>query len=334
MGRIMVRISRSNNISSANFEFLVAQAVKAPSGHNTQPWKFRQNESAVEIYPDFDRRLPVVDPDDRELFVSLGCATENLCLAAQTKGYKSAVSVGDKGVITVSLAEEAGVKPSPLFNQIDARQTNRSVYTGEEIALDSLKKLQSIRSEKGISVHYYVRQTKQFNDIEQYVLQGNTRQMQKEAFKAELKSWMRFNKKHQDQTLDGLSYAVFGAPNVPRWMAEPIMLMAINAKTQNKVDREKIASASHLVLFTTRENSRREWVNLGRTLQRFLLTATELGIAHAYLNQPNEEAEIASEMTRTLGLDGEYPTILLRIGYGERQAYSKRRSVGDVIAAD
>ena len=326
----MVRMSRSNNISSANFEFLVAQAVKAPSGHNTQPWCFRQNESAVEIHPDFDRRLPVVDPDDRELFVSLGCAVENLCLAAQTKGYKSAVSVGDKGVITVSLAEEAGVKPSPLFNQIDARQTNRSVYNGEEIALDVLKKLQSIRSEKGISVHYYTRQTKQFNDIEQYVLQGNTRQMQNEAFKAELKSWMRFNKKHQDQTLDGLSYAVFGAPNVPRWMAEPIMSMAINTKTQNKADRDKIDSASHLVLFTTRENSRREWVSLGRTLQRFLLTAAELGVAHAYLNQPNEEAEIASEMTRTLGLNGEYPTILLRIGYGERQAYSKRRAVKDV----
>ena len=327
----MVRMSRSNNISSANFEFLVAQAVKAPSGHNTQPWKFRQNESAVEIYPDFDRRLPVVDPDDRELFVSLGCAVENLCLAAQTKGYKSVVSVGDKGVITVSLAEEAGVKPSPLFSQIDARQTNRSVYNGEEIALDVLKKLQSIRSEKSISVHYYARQTKQFNDIEQYVLQGNTHQMQNEAFKAELKSWMRFNKKHQDQTLDGLSYAVFGAPNVPRWMAEPIMSMAINAKAQNKADREKIASASHLVLFTTRENSRREWVSLGRTLQRFLLTATELGVAHAYLNQPNEEVEIALEMTRTLGLAGECPTILLRIGYGRQQAYSKRRAVKDVI---
>ena len=48
MGRIMVRMSRSNNISSANFEFLVSKAVKAPSDHNTQPWKFRQNESAVE----------------------------------------------------------------------------------------------------------------------------------------------------------------------------------------------------------------------------------------------------------------------------------------------
>ena len=331
MGRIMARVSRSNNMSPADFEFLVSKAVKAPSGHNTQPWRFRQKKSTVEIHPDFNRRLPVVDPHDRELFVSLGCAAENLCLAAQTKGYKSAVSVGDKGVITVSLVEEAGVKPSPLFNQIDVRQTNRSVYNGEEIALDALKRLQAIRSEDGVSVHYYARQTKQFNDIEQYVLRGNTHQMQNEAFKAELKSWMRFNKKHQDQTLDGLSYAVFGAPNVPRWMAEPIMSMAINAKTQNKADREKIASASHLVLFTTRENSRREWVSLGRTLQRFLLTTTELGIVHAYLNQPNEEVEIALEMTRTLGLAGEYPTILLRIGYGRQQAYSKRRAVKDVI---
>ena len=334
MGRIMVRMSRSNNISSASFEFLVAQAVKAPSGHNTQPWKFRQNESAVEIYPDFDRRLPVVDPDDRELFVSLGCATENLCLAAQNIGYESSVAVGDTGVIAVTLTEEMDIKSNPLFEQIDLRQTNRSIYTGEEIALDALKRLQAIRSEDGVSVHYYARQTKQFNDIEQYVLRGNTHQMQNEAFKAELKSWMRFNKKHQDQTLDGLSYAVFGAPNVPRWMAEPIMSMAVNAKAQNKADRKKIESASHLVLFTTANNTPNEWVGLGRTLQRFLLTATELEIVHSYLNQPNEEAEIATEMARILGLTGEYPTILLRIGYGKQQAYSKRRPVEDVIIED
>ncbi len=40
------------------------------------------------------------------------------------------------------------------------------------------------------------------------------------AFKAELRQWMRYNRKHQDETADGLSYAVFGAPNLPRFMAE------------------------------------------------------------------------------------------------------------------
>ena len=117
-------------------------------------------------------------------------------------------------------------------------------------------------------------------------------------------------------------------------MAEPIMSMAINTKAQNKADRKKIESASHLVLFTTANNTPNEWVSLGRTLQRFLLTATELGIVHSYLNQPNEEAEIATEMARILGLTGECPTILLRIGYGKQQAYSKRRPVEDVIIED
>lgn len=81
----MARVPRSNNISPADFEFLVSKAVKAPSGHNTQPWRFRQNESAVEIHPDFDRRLPVVDPHDRELFVSLGCAAEMRKLSRRAK---------------------------------------------------------------------------------------------------------------------------------------------------------------------------------------------------------------------------------------------------------
>ena len=85
MGRIMARVSRSNNISPANFEFLVSKAVKASSGHNAQSWRFRQNESAVEIHSDFDRRLPVVDPHDRELFVSLGCAAEMRKLSRCTK---------------------------------------------------------------------------------------------------------------------------------------------------------------------------------------------------------------------------------------------------------
>lgn len=103
-----------NIISLDDFKFLVKQAVKAPSGHNTQPWKFRRDGSVVEIHPDFDRKLPVVDPDNRELFVSLGCAAENLCLAAQTKGYKSTVSVGDTGDIAVTLTEGADVKSSPV----------------------------------------------------------------------------------------------------------------------------------------------------------------------------------------------------------------------------
>lgn len=82
-------------LTQQDFEELVAQAVKAPSGHNTQPWHFELSGNTIEIKPDFSRSLPVVDADNRELFVSLGCATENLCIAASHKGYDATVAVNE-----------------------------------------------------------------------------------------------------------------------------------------------------------------------------------------------------------------------------------------------
>ncbi len=61
-------------------------ATLAPNGHNTQPWRFRIGKDSIEILPDFSRRTPVVDPDDHHLFVGLGCAAENLALAAGACG--------------------------------------------------------------------------------------------------------------------------------------------------------------------------------------------------------------------------------------------------------
>lgn len=62
---------------------LVRYATLAPSSHNTQCWKFALQERRISIVPDFSRRCPAVDPDDHHLFVSLGCAAENLIQAAK-----------------------------------------------------------------------------------------------------------------------------------------------------------------------------------------------------------------------------------------------------------
>ena len=70
-----------------DFIYMMEQAVKAPSGHNTQPWLFRVQKDRIQILPDMSKSLPAVDPDNRELFISLGYATENLCIAAEAKGY-------------------------------------------------------------------------------------------------------------------------------------------------------------------------------------------------------------------------------------------------------
>lgn len=322
-----------NNTQAQNsdFLFMVEQAIKAPSGHNTQPWLFKINESSIEIHPNLDKTLPVVDFDNRELFISLGCATENLCIAASCRGYEPKVSTIESGTITVNLTKLDSVTPDPLFEQIAIRQTNRSIYNGKMILENTLNILKSINTESNVNLYFYRNGSLEFDSITNYVLRGNARQMQDKAFKEELRGWMRFNMKHQNRTNDGLSYAVFGAPNLPMFIGKPIISKAVNEKSQNKGDKKKIESSSHFVLFTTQNNTIEEWINLGRTLERFLLKSTELGIIHAYMNQPNEIRDLSIEMANMLNVSNEHTTILLRVGYGEKMPYSKRKDLNEVI---
>ena len=86
-----------NSNYTAKFRELVHYATLAPSSHNTQCWKFQLEDRAISILPDLSRRCPVVDPDDHHLYVSLGCAAENLIEAAKAQGLSGQVTFDDSG---------------------------------------------------------------------------------------------------------------------------------------------------------------------------------------------------------------------------------------------
>ncbi|WP_455630701.1 Acg family FMN-binding oxidoreductase [Parabacteroides sp.] len=312
---------------SPDFVYMLELAMKAPSGHNTQPWLFRVGEDRIEILPDLDRALPVVDPDHRELFISLGCAAENLYMAAEAKGYIPEMIVSETGGITMLLKKRQTAKETVSFvREIVSRQTNRGVYTGEEISADQLDDLRSVSLEANIGLHMWSKKEAEFDTLSSYIFEGNTRQMNDPLFKQELKSWMRFNKRHEQAMSDGLSYAVFGAPNLPRFISEMVMGGVLKAGIQNKGDKKKIGASSHLVLFTSRGDTLPEWILLGRSLQRFLLRATKRNVAYAFLNQPCEIRDLSCRMAKDLSLIDEYPTLILRLGYAKRKMpYSPRK---------
>ncbi|MCC8036076.1 MAG: nitroreductase family protein [Rikenellaceae bacterium] len=326
----MVNIHAQNR----DYLFMIEHAVKAPSGHNTQPWLFIVNEDYIQILPDYDKSLPIVDPNNRELFISLGCAAENLCIAASQRGYHTDLSISEEGIITIHLNKDENVQPDTLFDQITIRQTNRSIYNERVISTDLIGLLKSVFKTSSVNAYFYKNGTTEFNSITDYVLAGNETQMLNKEFTDELKSWIRYNKKHRDKTNDGLSYAVFGAPNLPRFIIAPIISSHLKYKKQNKVDRKKIASSSHFILLTTPDSTPCEWIKLGIVLERCLLKATESGIAHAYMNQPIEVEELSEGITQTLNIPNEFPAILLRIGYGEIRPYSKRKDIHEVILSE
>lgn len=162
-------------------------------------------------------------------------------------------------------------------------------------------------------------------------MKGNEIQMADIAFKNELLSWMRFNKKQVEATHNGLSYLVFGNPPLPRILARPIVSLFLKPNAQNKSDRKKIDSSSHFVVCTTQRDTIEEWINLGRTLQRFLLKVTEIGISYAFLNQPCEVAALAFDLREKLPVNKEHSTLIMRIGYAKQIPYSPRKKIETLL---
>lgn len=314
-----------------DFLQIVRLASKAPSGHNTQPWRFHISDNEITILPNYEVALPVVDPDNRELFISLGCAVENLFIASNHLGYKAQITSCCPEGITVSLIREADIEDNSLFAQIEKRQTNRCIYNGEHISEETLGQIRSLHKEAQVQFYIFEKESAIAQTIKGYIREGNKIQMNDKPFKTELLSWMRFNPKQVETTQDGLSYQVFGSPALPQSIAKPIVSMFLKPNLQNKSDMKKIDSSSHFVLFTTCTNTFGEWFNSGRTLQRFLLKLTEEGISCAFMNQPCEVGALASGLQKVLPIDNQCPTILLRIGYAEPAPYSPRKEIERIL---
>jgi len=135
---------------------LLTAAALAPSGHNTQPWRFSVEGERITILPDPSRRLPVVDPDDHALYISLGCAVENLVVAARGEGYHAEVDDtgldGEDPALTVHL-RPGGTSDGPgngLPAAISQRQSTRRPYDGRAVPVADLGRLEAASRQEGV----------------------------------------------------------------------------------------------------------------------------------------------------------------------------------------
>ncbi len=308
---------------------LVRYATLAANGHNTQPWQFALRDNTIEIRPDVSRRLPVVDPQDRELWISLGCALENLLVAARAAGYAADVTYPTADdVITVRLAADTP-QPSPLFDAIPLRQSTRSAYDGQAVPVADLEKIQVTPLEPGVTLRF-VTDPAGMATIVEYVAEGNLRQYADQAFVSELITWLRFNKKEALSSLDGLYSRCSGNPEAPRWLGR-MFVAGTKPQQQADADTAKLRSSLGAVVVAADADDKVAWVRTGQVYERLALTMTALNIKSALLNQPIEVAELRSQFQSALGLGGAAPQLLVRYGYAAALPRSLRRSVAQVL---
>ena len=308
---------------------LVRYATLAANGHNTQPWQFAIQEDSITIYPDASRRLAVVDPHDRELWISLGCALENLRLAAEAAGYLPEITSPDQAdLIRVDLAPDRA-QPSVLFDAIPRRQNTRCIYDGQAVATAGLDQLQSVALEPGVSLRLVTDRAGMETALE-YVNQGNLAQYADARFVGELVQWLRFNKREVLASRDGLATRASGNPEVPRWLGQ-FFVTSTKPQQQADADAEKLRTSPGAIVIASAAEDKPAWVRTGQVYERLALQMPALDIKSALLNQPIEVAGLRSQFQRAMGLGTDQPQLLLRFGYAGAMARSLRRPVEQVL---
>lgn len=314
-----------------DLRYLVHYAVLAANSHNTQPWRFSGSNRNVNIRPDFSRATPIADRDNHHVYASLGCACENLMLAAMAAG-KSAephfTEIGG-GQIEVDIAGTASGRRE-MFDAILARQCTRSDYDGRAVSVYDLKALEAAAKVKGCRVVFISDKTKIEQALE-LVIAANTVQVEDPAFAEELLKWLRFSSADAIETRDGLYAECAGNPALPAWLGRILFGFAFKAGSENQKYATQIRSSSGLAVFITERDDKAHWVQAGRSYQRFALRATLLGLKHAFINQPVEIPHIRRRFAKWLGIGTRRPDLVLRYGYAPPMPKSLRRPVEDVI---
>jgi len=316
---------------AAQMKEIIRYATLAPSGHNTQCWKFRLEDRSISILPDLSRRTLVVDPDDHHLFVSLGCAAENLVQAARAFGFigNAEFTPATGGVITIAL-ERSKTEESPLFKAIPHRQCTRTDFDGKPLAPEELRLLEAAGTGNGVAV-ILLTEREAMEKVLEYVIEGNTMQLNNPAFVNELESWIRFSDDEAIRTGDGLTARSTGNPPAPRWLGRLLFRTFFRMKPENDKYTRHIRSSAGIAVFVSNVDDKNHWVEAGRCYERFALQATALGIRNAFVNQPVEESQLRPEFAKALGLGDRRPDLVVRFGRGKEMPRSLRRPVESVL---
>lgn len=314
--------------------FLVGFAVLAPSSHNSQPWKFTVEAGAVNVRADMNRALPQSDADHRQLYLSVGCALENLLIAADHYGYRAEVSV-DAVAGTPSWRVTFSGEPLPaaerkadhLIFAISKRSTNRNKYDQRPPDPAFITRVQGLIG-GGMSLHLINREPLKAQ-VAKVVSDALIEAMDDDGFRHELSGYVRSN---LTSAKTGMPMYGFGLPTPLSFIA-PALVRRVNVnRASRKADEELLNKHTPaFIVLTTAADDPGAWVASGRAFERIALEAVQAGMVTAPLAAAIQIGANHRRLRSLLGTSLR-PQVFFRIGYAAKTPkHSPRLRAEDVI---
>jgi nitroreductase len=311
-------MSRTADLTAA-----VEHALRAPSVHNTQPWRWRIRPGVVELHADWDRHLVATDPDRRDLVLSCGAALHHLVVAIAARGLTAQVRrmpVGeDRGhLATVAVRPGRGdALDADQFPAIDLRQTDRRRMSRRPVPAEHVAALTDHARRTG-ALLLPVTSAAMRQRLTATLVDAAHRQESSPGYAAELRQWTR----RYAAAHDGVSAASVAPAPIGLLDASPLRWFPREQLPQppQSSGLGSAADAAELLVIATTHDDPLDWLRAGEATSAVLLAATGLGLATTPLSQALEVDETRRALRTDVLRIPEHPQLVVRVGWPATEA--------------
>ena len=317
-------------------KFLIGFAILAPSGHNSQPWEFAIKNNSVEFWVNEDRALGKSDPDRRQTLISIGCALENLLLAADYYGFEYDVKYfpeDDENLVAYTSFQKFELTKNDsdhLIFSIPKRVSNRNKYSSQPIPEQFLEEVKKISSSE-IEVQVITEKSK-ILPLSDIANQAQIEVMDRDSFREELSHYVKSNFTKSETGMPGFT---LGLPTlVSLFASKLIKKVNMSRKTAKKDDTLLKKFTSAFLIVSAKSDDKYNWMKTGQIFERAWLLATQNGLSCSVLaagvqvgNYFKKVQEILSTSLR--------PLVFARLWYFDQIArHSPRKKIEEVLKND
>ncbi|MGY1734999.1 Acg family FMN-binding oxidoreductase [Geodermatophilus sp. SYSU D00684] len=318
----------------------LALANRAPSLHNTQPWRWRIGRTSVHLFADPSRWLPATDPQSRDLLIGCGAALHHLRVALRAAGLSSRVHrLPDPAHLAhLAAVEVSPAEPRPddlvLAQAIEHRRSDRRVFSTWPVPAELLADLARAAAEEGARLA--VLGPRAQAQVVRLVEEAAVEQSLTPGLAQEVAAWTG-RSRGAVEGVPAANVPVHAGAGGPEAVV-PVRDFAGGALGENQLGRDE-SDGTVLAVLTTPGDGPADELRAGEALSAVLLTATAIGLATDPVSQPLEVPGTRARLAALCaGVSPEAPGMpqaLVRLGWAPVSADpvppTGRRPVDDTI---
>ncbi|MGT2907500.1 Acg family FMN-binding oxidoreductase [Streptococcus dentiloxodontae] len=326
---------------SSDIEQVLYYASFAANSHNTQSWKMtlEPKQEKMNIFLDKKRTLDVVDPNNRELYISIGCYIQSLKASFAAHGYRvniHKISPNNENHYQVASVNYKKSKDKQTNTKqlaiLKKRHTDKRKFESKKLDAKVISNL----IQKYDSISYYTSGSPEFHYLQKGSLAAAKEQYQDKDYLAEQNKWLRFSNQEAEQKKDGISGDMLGL----NLFVKSLYYLTSNHQnaTSSSFVRQSIKTMTNQVnncggfFIITGQQTTSDWISVGEQTQAFWYDCTKNNIAIQPISAMIEVNTYNQNLQKDLNLS-QPVQMILRAGsvknYGQNTGL--RRNLDDYI---